>query len=57
MEPTEASQRPDQLPAVMRSQLGMTNLIVTPSRLATSVATSMSKPENVPSLFWTDCGA
>ena len=44
MEPTLKSQRPPHEPAVRTVQLGVNQSIVTPSRLAISVPTSMSKP-------------
>src|SRR3954453_10566869 len=57
MEPTLASQRPFQLPAVMTSQDGVSQAMSTPSRLAISVATSMSKPSYLSSLgTYFDCG-
>src|SRR6476661_2777093 len=57
MEPTLASHRPFQLPAVMTSQDGVSQPMSTPSRLAISVATSMSKPSYLSSLgTYFDCG-
>ena len=51
------SQRPFQPPAVMTSQDGVSQAISTPSRLAISVATSMSKPTYLSSLgTYFDCG-
>ena len=51
------SQRPFQLPAVMTSQDGASQATSTPSRLAISVATSMSKPSYSPVCsFSEDCG-
>src|SRR5690348_8182036 len=47
MEPTERSHRPCQLPEMMESQAGVAHCTFTPSRLAISVATSMSKPFQV----------
>ena len=44
IEPTDMSQRPFQPPEVMTSQAGAVHSTSTPSRLAISVATSMSKP-------------
>ena len=48
IEPTVVSQRPFQLPAVMTSHAGASQATSTPSRVAISVATSMSKPSNSP---------
>ena len=56
IEPTLMSQRPPQPPAVIAAQSGVVNSTSTPSRLAISVATSMSKPSYVPSGFSSDCG-
>ena len=57
IEPTLMSQRPFQLPAVMTSQDGCSQAMSTPSRLAISVATSMSKPTHLSSLgTYFDCG-
>src|SRR5688572_11024488 len=51
------SQRPFQLPAVMTSQDGVSQAMSTPSRVAISVATSMSKPTYLSSLGrYFDCG-
>ena len=57
IEPTLMSQRPFQLPAVMTSQAGASQAMSTPSRLAISVATSMSKPSYSPVFSSSDdCG-
>src|SRR5436190_6056814 len=51
------SQRPFQLPAVMTSHDGVCQAILTPSRFAISVATSMSNPTYLPVLAsYDDCG-
>ncbi len=51
------SQRPFQLPAVMTSHAGVSQSTSTPSRLAISVATSMSKPSYSPVCSLSeDCG-
>ena len=57
IDPTLMSHRPPHEPAVIVSQLGVTNSTGTPSRLPISFATSMSKPSNVPSGLRKDCGA
>src|SRR3954471_4016103 len=51
------SNRPFQPPEVIRPHDGVSHLMSTPSRLAISVATSMSKPSYWPvSSFSDDCG-
>ena len=56
IEPTLKSQRPPHEPAVMTSQLGVSNAISTPRRFAISVPTSMSKPWYSPSAVSSDWG-
>ena len=56
IEPTLTSHRPPQPPAVIAVQSGVVNSMSTPSRLAISVATSMSKPWYLPSGVSSDCG-
>ena len=57
IEPTVVSHRPFQLPAVMTSHAGVCQSTSTPSRLAISVATSMSKPSYSPVCSLSeDCG-
>ena len=56
IEPAFMSQRPFQLPAVIMSKLTSINSASTPSRLATSLPTSTSKPSNEPSGFLKLCG-
>src|SRR3546814_3166658 len=56
MEPTDMSQRPPQLPAVMMSHDGVTIFSSAPRRLAISLPTSTSKPSISFLSLRKDCG-